>query len=72
VRGQDRAKAVRDVDDLVITAKSGQRLVPMPEGASYLGFIFARAATPEAAVAAVRGAHDQLGFDIDTDLPMAT
>ncbi|HAK54899.1 MAG TPA: carboxylate--amine ligase [Acidobacteria bacterium] len=72
VRGQDRAKAVRDVDDLVITAKSGQRLVPMPEGASYLGFIFARAGTAEDAVEAVRRAHAQLGFDIDPDLPMVT
>ncbi|HJO38613.1 MAG: ATP-grasp domain-containing protein [Vicinamibacterales bacterium] len=71
VRGQDRARAVRGVDDLVITAKPGQRLVPMPEGASYLGFIFASAATPEAAVAAVRRAHSHLSFDIDLDLPMA-
>ncbi len=28
--------------EVIITAKEGQTLVPLPEGASYLGFIFAR------------------------------
>ena len=28
--------------EVIITAKQGQKLVPLPEGASYLGFIFAR------------------------------
>ena len=32
------------IEDVVITAKEGQMLVPLPEGASYLGFIFARGA----------------------------
>ena len=31
---------------VVITAQPGQRLLTLPEGASYLGFIFARAETP--------------------------
>ena len=38
--GPDRARR----DGLRITAKLDQQLVPLPEGASYLGFIFARAA----------------------------
>ena len=33
------------IDDVRITAKTDQLLVPLPEGASYLGFIFARGAT---------------------------
>ena len=40
----------------IVTAKAGQRLVPLPEGSSYLGFIFARGETPgevESCLAAV-------------------
>jgi hypothetical protein len=53
------------VGEVRITAKPDQQLHPLPEGASYLGFIFARAATPEAAEQAVRSAHDCLRFTID-------
>jgi hypothetical protein len=48
-----------------ITAKADQHLIPLPEGASYLGFIFARAATADAAERALRTAHRQLRFIID-------
>lgn len=65
VEGVDAARAVPGVDDVRITAKTDQRLVPLPEGASYLGFIFARATEPAAAEAAVRAAHAQLRFTID-------
>jgi hypothetical protein len=34
------------IEDVRITAKSDQMLIPLPEGASYLGFIFARADDP--------------------------
>ena len=43
VDGLDAARAVPHVTDIRITAKPDQLLVPLPEGASYLGFIFARA-----------------------------
>ena len=38
--------------------------VPLPEGASYLGFIFARAPRPEQVEAALRQAHAQLNVVI--------
>ncbi len=60
VAGQEAARAVRCVDDVVITAHPGQELVPLPEGSRYLGFIFARAGTPAEAEAAVREAHRKL------------
>ena len=41
--GVDEARAVAGIDDIRITAKPDQLLIPLPEGASYLGFIFARA-----------------------------
>ncbi|HEY6064973.1 MAG TPA: ATP-grasp domain-containing protein, partial [Thermoanaerobaculia bacterium] len=64
VRGLERAKAIPDVEDVVISAHPGQVLVPLPEGSRYLGFLFSRAATPARAEAALREAHRQLMFDI--------
>ena len=48
VDGLDAARDVPDIDDISITAKPDQLLVPLPEGASYLGFIFARASSVSA------------------------
>jgi hypothetical protein len=44
----------------VIDVREGYELVPLPEGSSYLGFIFARAPTPAAAERALRAAHAEL------------
>jgi len=65
VAGVVEATAVEGVEEVRITAKPDQQMHPLPEGASYLGFIFARAATPEAAEQAVRSAHACLRFTID-------
>src|SRR6185312_12838846 len=46
VEGVDEALRVPCVESVEITAKLRQRLIPLPEGASYLGFIFARAEGP--------------------------
>jgi biotin carboxylase len=70
VSGVDEALAVRGVEDVVITAKQGQAMVPLPEGASYLGFIFARADSEEPAVQALRDAHACLQFDFARTLPV--
>ena len=64
VRGADAAAAVAGVEEVAITAHIGQVLVPLPEGWQYLGFIFARADTPEAVEAALRDAHARLTFRI--------
>ena len=58
------------VEDLEITAKIGQKLVPLPEGSSYLGFIFARAETPAIVEEALRRSHAELRFRISTALPV--
>ncbi len=65
VRGQAEAKAVPGIEEIAITAHPGQELVPLPEGASYLGFLFARADAPEAVEAALREAHRRLEFVIE-------
>lgn len=68
VAGLDAARSVPLVEDIVITTKPGQRLVPWPEGASYPGFIFARGRNPEDVVAAVRAAHDRLTFRVASEI----
>ena len=68
VEGLDAARSVPLVEDVVITMKPGQRLVPWPEGASYPGFIFARGQTPDDVVAAVRAAHDKLAFRVSSEI----
>src|SRR6185295_6140623 len=40
VDGVEAARSVPHIADVQITAKPDQRLLPLPEGASYLGFIF--------------------------------
>jgi hypothetical protein len=56
--------------DVVITAKQGQAMIPLPEGASYLGFIFAHADSPERAVELLRNSHARLKFDFPPILPV--
>lgn len=70
VEGVDRARAVAGIDDVVITAKPGQLLEPLPEGHSYPGFIFARRPLPEQAIAALRQAHAALSFRLDAAVPL--
>jgi formate-dependent phosphoribosylglycinamide formyltransferase (GAR transformylase) len=68
VEGVDVARRVPGIEDLRITAKPDQLLIPLPEGASYLGFIFAKGDTPEAVVGALRTAHAELRFVIDREI----
>jgi biotin carboxylase len=70
VDGVDAAARVPNVTDVRITARVDQLLTPLPEGATYLGFIFARARTAEAAERAVRDAHARLHFRIDRAVPL--
>jgi biotin carboxylase len=65
VEGLDEAESVPGVDGVTISAHPGQRLVPLPEGFRYLGFLFARAQTPAEVEAALRRAHAALRFRID-------
>jgi biotin carboxylase len=64
VHGVEEAQAIPHLEGVEITAKLNNPIVPLPEGSSYLGFIFARAADPADAEAALRAAHARLKFDI--------
>ncbi|MCH7684445.1 MAG: ATP-grasp domain-containing protein [Gemmatimonadetes bacterium] len=60
VTGVEAAEAEPGVEEVLITAHRGQELVPLPEGSRYLGFIFARADTPELVESSLRRAHEKL------------
>ena len=72
VRGVDRARAVPGVDDVVVTAHPDEELVPLPEGASYLGFAFARGETPEEVESALRRAGSFIEPVLDPKLRIET
>jgi len=70
VEGVEQALATPGVEDIRITARPQQKLVPLPEGCSYLGFIFARGDTPKIVEGALRQAHAELKFAIHPALPV--
>ena len=70
VEGVPQASSTPDIKAVEITAKAGQKLEVLPEGASYLGFLFARAGTPEQVEHALRQAHSCLEFRISEALPV--
>jgi biotin carboxylase len=71
VAGQEAARAVPGIEDLVITAPVGRELQPLPDGDSYLGFLFARGERPDEVEAALREAHARLRIDLRAPLPVA-
>ena len=60
IEGITAARAVPGIDDILISIRDGYELVPLPEGSSYLGFMFANAPTPERVEEALRTAHSKL------------
>jgi len=67
LRGKEEASRVPGIEEVAITAHLGRKLVPLPEASSYLGFIFARAETPEEVERALREAHRRLQFVVRPD-----
>jgi biotin carboxylase len=72
VGGRDEARAVPGVEDVVVTVPDGREVVPLPEGDSYLGFLFARADRPDEVERALREAHRRLRIDIRAPLALVT
>ncbi|MBM4441390.1 MAG: ATP-grasp domain-containing protein [Candidatus Rokubacteria bacterium] len=64
IDGVDAARGVDGVEDVAITVHVGQALEPLPEGWQYLGFVFARAESPDAVERALRDAQARLRFTI--------
>src|SRR6266478_5935857 len=70
ISGEDAARSIPGVTELTITARLHDAIVAWPEGSSYLGFLFARANTPEKVEQALREAHERLAFKITPSLPV--
>jgi len=70
VEGEEHARATPGIEDIQITARLHDFIAAWPEGATYLGFLFARGKSPEEVEAALRHAHSQLKFDFAERLPV--
>jgi biotin carboxylase len=62
--GVEGLESAREIADIEITAKVGHALEPLPEGATYLGFIFSRGESFEQVERSLRSAHARLRFQI--------
>jgi hypothetical protein len=70
VTGVEAAEAVPGINEVQITSPLNNPLVPLPEGSSYLGFIFASGDNAGFVEAALRDAHRRLEFEIEDEIPM--
>ena len=64
VEGLLQAQRIPFIEEINIQIREGHELIPLPEGSSYLGFIFAKAPDTEQVEQALREAHRQLDFII--------
>ena len=64
ISGVHAAERVPEVQEVSITARLGRHIDPLPRGNRYLGFIFARADSPETVERALRAAHSCLNIRI--------
>ena len=64
VEGEEAARATANITELHITARLHDFIAAWPEGASYLGFLFARADAADAVETSLRTAHRKLRFAI--------
>ncbi len=62
IRGLDEAASVPLIEDIEMEARVGDVLIPLPEGADYPGFIFARGEDPAEVESALREAWSKIEF----------
>jgi formate-dependent phosphoribosylglycinamide formyltransferase (GAR transformylase) len=70
VQGLEDARRVPGVEDIVITAKEGHEMFPLPEGSAYLGFLFFRGPSNDTVLDGLGEAHRYLRFIFSTPLPV--
>ncbi|HEY6270187.1 MAG TPA: ATP-grasp domain-containing protein [Candidatus Acidoferrum sp.] len=70
VSGEDAARSIPGITELIITTRLHDAIAAWPEGSSYLGFLFARGNKPEEVELALRQAHQKLSFKITPRLPV--
>src|ERR1700680_2506677 len=62
VEGEDLARHTPGIEDVQIAARLHDVIAAWPEGATYLGFLFAHGKSPDEVEAALRLAHSKLKF----------
>jgi hypothetical protein len=70
VNGVESALTVPLIESIEITSPLHQPIVTLPEGESYLGFIFARGQDPASVEQALRDAHALLRIQITPDIQL--
>lgn len=70
VQGVAEARQVHGLEDIVITAKEGQEMLPLPEGSTYLGFLFFRGPSDDLVLYGLREVHQRLKFQLSPVLPV--
>ncbi|MEA1889943.1 MAG: hypothetical protein U9N50_09220, partial [Pseudomonadota bacterium] len=72
VEGVMKAEKVKYIDGVEISLREGYHVTPLPEGASYLGFIFSSAPDSDKVEKALRGAHAVLNPVVAPYWPVAS
>jgi hypothetical protein len=70
VQGEEAARETPGITELLITARLHDYIEAWPEGASYLGFLFAVAETSREVEQTLREAHAKLRFTMTPRLPV--
>jgi ATP-grasp domain/L-amino acid ligase C-terminal domain 2/ATP-grasp N-terminal domain len=70
LEGENEARKTPHITSLEITARLHDFIAAWPDGSSYLGFLFARAAEPAAVEEALHEAHSKLHFTLTPRLPV--
>lgn len=65
VRGIEETRALPGITGIDLTIRPGGRVVAPPEGDRYLGFVYARASSPETVESALRKAMSQLEVQLE-------
>jgi hypothetical protein len=61
---------VPGIEDVIVTAKAGREILALPEGSTYLGFMFARAETAAEVERALRDAFRMLRIEVAAKIPV--
>ena len=70
VHGEEAAGATSGITEVLITARLHDYIQAWPEGATYLGFLFAAGETPGEVEQTLRAAHAKLRFRMTPRLPV--
>lgn len=71
IDGIVEAEGIPGVEVVEVSARPGDRVLPLPEESTYLGFVFASGESPEFVVTALREARDRLFINIKPILNVA-